>query len=295
MLRDALDSLAPGHDFNRRDFVRASVGSGFAAAVLPVMAQRVVKTDAGGLLVGEVTIPVAAFKLPAYRAAPLGQPNAPVVLVISETFGVQEYIADVAQRLAKAGYFAIAPELFVRQGDADSCGESVEIAKRVSEVVNQVPDAQVMGDLDAAVAWARGPGRGHGQTGDHRLLPGRPHHLAVCGAQPGGQGRRGLLWPAGGCAVSVDAGPPAGVGRADEGRACRRLGGRQAVRDRGLPGHAACLPCRLPAQLSPGRRRGWLAPLPGLVQGPGRGVILAQPGAARRVHRRGLFSEAVDR
>ena len=155
MLREALDSLAPGHDFNRRDFVRASVGSGFAAAVLPVLAQSVVKTDTSGLLAGEVTIPVGDFKLPAYRAAPLGKPNAPVVLVISEIFGVHEYIADVARRLAKAGYFAIAPELFVRQGDAGSYGE---IAKLVSEVINRVPDAQVMMDLDATVAWARGQG-----------------------------------------------------------------------------------------------------------------------------------------
>ena len=159
MLREALDSLAPGHDFKRRDFVRASVGSGFAAAVLPVMAQTVaqtvVKTDSSGLLAGEVTIAVGDFKLPAYRAAPLGKPNAPVVLLISEIFGVHEYIADVARRLAKAGYFAIAPELFVRQGDAGSYGE---IAKLLSEVVNQVPDAQVMGDLDATVAWARGQG-----------------------------------------------------------------------------------------------------------------------------------------
>ena len=155
MLRETLDSLAPGHDFNRRDFVRASVGSGFAAAVLPVMAQTVVKTDAGGLLAGEVTIPIGDFRLPAYRAAPLGKPNAPVVLVISEIFGVHEHIADVARRFAKAGYFAIAPELFVRQGDAGSYGE---IAKLLSELISQVPDAQVMGDLDATVAWARGQG-----------------------------------------------------------------------------------------------------------------------------------------
>ena len=135
--------------------MRASVGSGFAAAVLPVMAQTVVKTDAGGLLAGEVTIPIGDFRLPAYRAAPLGKPNAPVVLVISEIFGVHEHIADVARRFAKAGYFAIAPELFVRQGDAGSYGE---IAKLLSELISQVPDAQVMGDLDATVAWARGQG-----------------------------------------------------------------------------------------------------------------------------------------
>ena len=149
------DSLTPHRDFNRRDFVRTSVGTGFAAAVLPVVAQTVIKTDSNGLLAGEVTIPVGDFKLPAYRAAPAGKDNAPVVLVISEIFGVHEHIADVARRLAKQGYFALAPELFVRQGDAGAYGE---IAKLISEVINKVPDAQVMADLDASVAWARGQG-----------------------------------------------------------------------------------------------------------------------------------------
>ena len=149
------NSLLPSRDFSRRDFVRTSVGTGFAAAVLPVMSQTVIKTDSAGLLVGEVTIPVGDFKLPAYRAAPLGKANAPVVLLISEIFGVHEHIADVARRLAKQGYFAVAPELFVRQGDAGSYGE---IAKLISEVINKVPDAQVMGDLDATVAWAQGQG-----------------------------------------------------------------------------------------------------------------------------------------
>ena len=78
-----------------------------------------------------------------------------VVLVISEIFGVHEHIADVARRFAKAGYFAIAPELFARQGDAGSYGE---IAKLMAEVISKVPDEQVMGDLDACVAWAGGQG-----------------------------------------------------------------------------------------------------------------------------------------
>jgi carboxymethylenebutenolidase len=156
------DSLVPARGFSRRDFVRTSVGSGFAAAVLPVTAQTVVKTDSNGLIAGEVTIPVGDFKMPAYRAAPAGKAKPPVVLVISEIFGVHEYIADVARRFAKAGYFAIAPELFVRQGDAGSYGE---IGKLIAEVVSKVPDAQVMGDLDASVAWARGQGADAGRLG----------------------------------------------------------------------------------------------------------------------------------
>ena len=155
MSQEDFDSLTPSRDFSRRDFVRTSVGTGFAAAVLPVMSQTVIKNDSAGLLVGEVSIPVGDFKLPAYRAAPLGKANAPVVLVISEIFGVHEHIADVARRLAKQGYFAVAPELFVRQGDAGAYGE---IAKLRSEVVNKVPDTQVMTDLDATTAWAKGQG-----------------------------------------------------------------------------------------------------------------------------------------
>jgi carboxymethylenebutenolidase len=155
MSQQDLDSLVPARDFSRREFVRGSLGTGFAAAVLPVMAQTVVKTDAQGLEAGEVTIPVGDFRMPAYRAAPAGARNAPVVLVVSEIFGVHEYIADVARRFAKLGYFAIAPELFIRQGDAGAYGE---VAKLLAEVINKVPDAQVMGDLDASVAWARTQG-----------------------------------------------------------------------------------------------------------------------------------------
>ena len=156
-----IDSLTPTRDFSRRDFVRTAVGSGFAAAVLPVTADTI-KTSSEGLEVGEVMIPVGDFKMPAYRAVPKGKTNAPVILVISEIFGVHEHIADVARRLARQGYMAIAPELFIRQGDAGSYGE---MAKLMSEVIGKVPDAQVMGDLDATVAWAKAQGADTGKLG----------------------------------------------------------------------------------------------------------------------------------
>jgi len=153
-----LDRPAVAVDLARRDFVRAAVGSGFATAVLPVTAQAI-HTDSTGLTVGEVTIMVGDFKMPAYRAMPAGGGGSggklPVVLVISEIFGVHEHIADVARRFARLGYLAIAPELFERQGDAQSYGE---IGKLISEVVGKVPDAQVMGDLDACADWASANG-----------------------------------------------------------------------------------------------------------------------------------------
>jgi len=163
MRQEEFDTLVPAQgDFNRRTFVRAAVGTGFAAAVLPVMAQTVIKTDSVGLVAGEVTVNVGGFKMPAYRAAPAGRTGLPVLLVTSEIFGVHEHIADVARRFAKAGYFAIAPELFVRQGDAGSYGE---IGKLVAEVINKVPDAQVMGDLDATLAWAKAEGADTSRSG----------------------------------------------------------------------------------------------------------------------------------
>lgn len=154
LIRDA-EALLPGASTSegatRRTALKAALGVGYAAAAAPLMAQTAIKTPSDGLTVGEVMIDVNGFSMPAYRAAPAGKTGLPVVLVLSEIFGVHEYIADTARRFAKAGYLAIAPELFVRQGDALSYGE---VAKLIAEVVSKVPDAQVMGDLDAAVKWA---------------------------------------------------------------------------------------------------------------------------------------------
>jgi carboxymethylenebutenolidase len=148
------ESLLPPHAHDRRAFVRAALGSGFAAAVRPVRADAI-RTSHAGLVSGEVTIASGDFRLPAYRAMPEGRAALPVALVVSEVFGVHEYIADVARRFAHAGWLAIAPELFARHGDPQSYGE---LAKLLAEVVSRTPDAEVMADLDACVEWARGNG-----------------------------------------------------------------------------------------------------------------------------------------
>ena len=154
-LIDDTQALLDGHiDANgttRRFALKAALGVGYASAAMSIIAQTAIKTPVAGLLTGEVTIDVNGFKMPAYRSAPAGKSDLPVVLVISEIFGVHEYIADVTHRLAHAGYMAIAPELFVRQGDPSEYGE---LAKLQSEIIAKVPDAQVMADLDATVAWA---------------------------------------------------------------------------------------------------------------------------------------------
>ena len=153
-LKQDLDALVPGHaadGASRRTALHLMLGAGYAAAAAPVMAQTAIQTPAQGLLAGMVQIEVGGFQMPAHRAAPAGRSSLPVVLVVQEIFGVHEYIADVCRRLAHAGYLAIAPALYARQGDP---AQYTEVARLLSELVAKVPDAQVLGDLDATVRWA---------------------------------------------------------------------------------------------------------------------------------------------
>jgi len=147
----------------RRGFIVTTLTAGFALAVQPVSAQTI-KTDTEGLEAGEVKIPAEGGLMPAYRARPDRGSNLPVVLVVHEIFGVHEYIKDVCRRLAKAGYFAVAPDLYARQGRVDNLESFEEIRK----VVGRVPDAQVLADLDAAAAWAAD----HGGSADKLAVTG---------------------------------------------------------------------------------------------------------------------------
>lgn len=150
-IKSDLLSLAPVKDFTRRDFIVTMLAAGFAAAVRPIMAQTVIRTDSKGLTAGEVKIPVSDGQIPAYRAMPQKGKNLATVLVVQEIFGVHEHIRDVCRRLAKLGYLAVAPELYARQGDVSKMTDMKEILEKV---VSKVPDAQVLRDLDATATWA---------------------------------------------------------------------------------------------------------------------------------------------
>jgi carboxymethylenebutenolidase len=149
-------SLLPKIEWSRRGFVVTTLASGYALAVQPVSAETI-STNAEGLEAGEVKIPVKDGEVPAYRAMPAKGGPFPVVLVVQEIFGVHEHIKDICRRLAKLGYLAVAPELYARQGDVS---KETDIQKIISTVVSKVPDAQVLSDLDATVAWAKKSGKG---------------------------------------------------------------------------------------------------------------------------------------
>ena len=140
---------------NVRDAVVRLLPQGYARLVQPI-ASTAIGTDTQGLVAGEVAIDTMTGKVPAYRAHPDGNGKYPVVLVVQEIFGVHEHIKDVCRRLAKLGYFAIAVDLYHRQGDVTQITDNQEI---FAKVVNHVPDSQVMSDLDASVVYAQSTGR----------------------------------------------------------------------------------------------------------------------------------------
>jgi carboxymethylenebutenolidase len=144
----------PPTQFSRRTFIVGSLAAGFALAVLPVSAETIT-TDANGLSVGEVKIPVKDGSIPGYRAMPDTSGPFPTILVVQEVFGVHEHIKDICRRLAKAGYFAVAPALYAREGDVARMSDM----KQVMQVVAKVPEPQVASDLDATVAWAKSTGK----------------------------------------------------------------------------------------------------------------------------------------
>jgi carboxymethylenebutenolidase len=160
MASSDLKSLVPDlQPENRREFLVTKLAVGFALAVQPIGAQTIT-TDAKNLTAGEVKIPVQGGAIPGYRACPAKGRAFPIILVVQEIFGVHEHIKDLCRRLAKAGYCAVAPELYARQGDVS---KMTDVQQIVNTVVSKVPDSQVMSDLDATAVWAAK--NSHGDAG----------------------------------------------------------------------------------------------------------------------------------
>ena len=151
---------------SRRGFIlgtaAAGLGAGFAIASNPVLAQAI-KTDFEGIACEEVMIASDGTDIPAYVAKPaVTGTRLSTILVISEIFGVHEYIADTCRRLAKLGYLAIAPDLFTRAGDPNEFGTIAEI---MTSIVMKTPDRQIIADLKSCLAWTRAHGGDAGRVG----------------------------------------------------------------------------------------------------------------------------------
>lgn len=135
----------------------AALGTTFALSVQPIQAQTMITTPADGLTAGVVKVKTKDGKdMDAYRAMPATGQAFGTILVVQEIFGVHAHIADLCRRFAKSGYYAIAPDLYFRQGDAKAVSDMQALLR---DIVSKVPDEQVMGDLDATVAFAKGEGK----------------------------------------------------------------------------------------------------------------------------------------
>jgi carboxymethylenebutenolidase len=156
LLTSDVIGLTKASPFSRRGFMTASaaVAAGYTLAAGPVRAD-VIKTDTDGLDAGDTRIKVADGEMPGYYARPKGKVSPPVVIVAMEIFGLHEYIKDVTRRLAKLGAFAVAPDYYFRKGvDLTKMSD----IKELLPIVNAKPDAELLSDLDATVAWAKAEG-----------------------------------------------------------------------------------------------------------------------------------------
>ena len=134
----------------RRQMIATTTFAGYAVAVDKVLAQAI-KTDTDGIVAGDQVVKIGSYEMPVYEARPASGKDTPIVLVISEIWGVHEYIRDCTRRFAKAGYCAVAPELFKREGGVAQIPNVQDILK----IVLAQKREQTLGDLKATVDWAK--------------------------------------------------------------------------------------------------------------------------------------------
>ena len=184
----AQTTLLPG---SRRGFLQATAFAGFAASVVPSgdLAAQTITTDLVGLEAGMTQLSTGSGSIPAYFARPAGKKGLATIVVAQEIFGVHEHIKDVCRRFAKQGYLAIAPEFFFRQGDPTKLTTMAELFEKI---VSKVPDAQVLGDIEAALKWSESNGGVKGLAGLTGFCWGGRIVWLASAAMPGLKG--GVAW-----------------------------------------------------------------------------------------------------
>jgi carboxymethylenebutenolidase len=154
-LEQDVKGMLPEKDFDRRDFIWSALGASAALALSHPATAQEIDTDAKGLDAADVSIPTQTGNLRGYRAMPNKGGPFPVVLVCAEIFGLDHYMKDICRRLAKAGYYAIVPDLYTRKADLTKFSNIAE----VMPIVNSKYDTELVSDYDATVEFARASGK----------------------------------------------------------------------------------------------------------------------------------------
>jgi len=113
------------------------------------LAQAVV-TETKGITARDIQLNVAGTMIPGYDARPEAQGRYPIIVVISGFTGNSEHNKDVVRRFAHAGFYAISPELFFREG-----GMQGKDFAEMGKISSQVTRAQYLGDIAAAADYAK--------------------------------------------------------------------------------------------------------------------------------------------
>ena len=98
----------------------------------------------------EVTYPGRACKLKAFVVEPAADGAQAVVIVVQEWWGLNDHIRDVARRFAREGYFAIAPDLYSRQGNKVATEPN-----QAAELMGGLKKEDGIEDLQTTVEWLR--------------------------------------------------------------------------------------------------------------------------------------------
>jgi carboxymethylenebutenolidase len=156
-LEQDIKGILPARDFDRRDFIWTALGASAALAVSSPASAQLITTDTAGIDASDIAIPVGdGATIRGYRAMPLTDGPFPVILVATEIFGLNHYTKDICRRLAKAGYYAIVPDLYSRKVDLTTITSMAEIMP----VVNSKFDAELISDYDATVEFVRASFKG---------------------------------------------------------------------------------------------------------------------------------------
>ncbi len=100
----------------------------------------------------------------AYLSRPTTSGSHPGVIVIMEAFGLNDHIKDVADRFAREGYIALAPDMYTREGTPDISNPDTML-QNVMRIMFSVPDSQAMGDLDAGAQYIKSQTDSNGKVG----------------------------------------------------------------------------------------------------------------------------------
>lgn len=89
----------------------------------------------------------------AYLAMPEGASNLPAIIVIQEIFGVNEHIKDITERIAQAGYIAVATAIYQRQAPGFAVGYTPEDLTQGREYKNQTQADELLSDIQATIKY----------------------------------------------------------------------------------------------------------------------------------------------